>query len=196
MLITSRRCCTRRPEGPAAVSLGKDHKITIMLKSGSNETGVVWTTGGTCTGVGQLGCLNFNSCHVVSLLGAIPLDYRMRQAFPHIPDPPSDTAWSITLVRWLVDVLQAPLLWFVIRFLAISQRSPNLLSNHMLHRISTGRGLSWRPLRLRDGRTHFGSIKSLTHASSVFSRMTHLKADDKAHAKAGLDFDGTKRRVG
>eukprot|EP00731_Ephydatia_muelleri_P007192 Em0003g1440a len=31
-------------------------------------------------------------------------------------------------------------------------------------------------------------------ASSVFSRMTHLKADDKACAKAGLDLDGTKRR--
>ena len=63
-------------------------------------------------------------------------------------------------------------------------------------RISTGRGLSWHPLRRRDGRTHFGSINSLSHASSVFSRMTHLKADDKARAKAGLDFDGMKRRVG
>ena len=176
------------------MSLGKDRKIAIMLKSGSNETGVVWTTGGT--GVGQLGCLDFNSCHVVSLLGAIPLDCRMWQAFPHIPDLPSDTAWSITLVRWLIDVLQAPLLWFDIRFLAKSQRSPNLLSDHMLHRISTGRGLSWRPLRLRDGRTHFGSIKSLSHTSSVFSRMTHLKVDDKARAKAGLEFDGTKRKVG
>ena len=64
--------------------------------------------------MGQLGCLDFNSCYVVSLLGAIPLDCRMRQAFPYIPDLPSDTAWSITLVRWLIDVLQAPLLWFVI----------------------------------------------------------------------------------
>ena len=118
--------------------------------------------------MGQLGCLEFNSCYVVSLLGAIPLDCRMRQAFPHIPDLPSDTAWSITLVRWLIDVLQAPLLWFFIQFLAKFQRSPNLLSDHMLH---------------------FGS---LSHASSVFSRMTHLKADDKACAKAGLDFDGTK----
>ena len=61
---------------------------------------------------------------------------------------------------------------------------------------ATGRGLSWRPLRLRDGRTHFGSINSLGHASSVFSRMNHLKADDKARAKAGLDFDGTKCMVG
>ena len=64
--------------------------------------------------------------------------------------------------------------------------SPNLLSDHILHRISTGRGLSWRPLHRRDGRTHFGSINSLSHASSVFSRMTHLKTDDEARAKAGL----------
>ena len=135
--------------------------------------------------MGQLGCLDFNSCHVVSLLGAIPLDCRMRQAFPHIPDLPSETALSISLVRWLIDLLQAPLVWFIVRFLAKSQRSPNLLSDRMLHRISTGRGLSWRPLHLKDGRTHFGSIK----------RMTHLKADDKAHVKAGLDFDGMKRRL-
>ena len=146
--------------------------------------------------MGQLECLDYNSCHVVSLLGAIALDCRMWQAFPYIPDLPSDTAWSITLVCWLIDVLQAPLLWFVIRFLAKTQRSSNLLSDHMLHRISTGRGLSWRPLRLRDGRTHFGSIKGLSHASSVFSRMTHLKSDDKALTKAGLYFDGTKRKVG
>ena len=176
------------------MSLGKDRKIAIMLKSGSNETGVVWTKEGT--GVGQLECLDLYSCHVVSWLGAIPLDCRMRQAFPHIPDLPSDTAWSINLVRWLIDILQAPLLWFVIQFLAKSQRSPNLLSDHMLQRISTGRGLPWRPIRLRDGRTHFGSIKSLSHASSVFCRMTHLKADDKARAKAGLDFDGMKCKVG
>ena len=140
MLITSRRCCTRRPEGPAAVSLGKDRKIDIMLKSGSNETGVVWTTGST--GMGQLGCLDFKHCHVVSLLGAIPLDCRMRQDFPHIPDLPSDTAWSVTFVRWLIDVLQAPLLWFVMQFLAKSQRSPNLLSVHMLHM----QNINWKGL--------------------------------------------------
>ena len=55
--------------------------------------------------MGQLGCLAFNRCHVLLLLGVIPLDCRMRQAFPHIPDLPSDTAWSIALVRWLMDVL-------------------------------------------------------------------------------------------
>ena len=39
MLTTSSRL--QRPEGPAAVSLGKDHKVDISLKSGSYETGVV-----------------------------------------------------------------------------------------------------------------------------------------------------------
>ena len=63
-LATSSRCWTRRPEGPAAVSLGKDHK----LKSGSRVRGAEWDAG--ATGVGQLGCLDFNRYHVVSLFGA------------------------------------------------------------------------------------------------------------------------------
>ena len=62
VLTTSRRCCTLSPEGPAAVSLGKERKVDMMLKSGSKETGAVWATG--VTGVGQLGCLSFNSCYV------------------------------------------------------------------------------------------------------------------------------------
>ena len=39
MLTKSRR--SQRPKGPAAVSLGKECKVDITLKSGSNETGVV-----------------------------------------------------------------------------------------------------------------------------------------------------------
>ena len=103
---------------------------------------------------------------MIAVFGAIPLDCKMRQAFPHMPDLPSDTAWSIVLVRWLIDVLQA----LLTRLLAKSQRLPNLLSDHMLQRISTGRGLSWHPLRRRSGRTHFGSINSLSRATYVFSR--------------------------
>ena len=59
VLTTSRRCCTLSSEGPAAVSLEEER---MMLKSGSKETGAVWATG--VTGVGQLGCLAFNSCRV------------------------------------------------------------------------------------------------------------------------------------
>ena len=50
------------------------------------------------------------------------------------------------------------------------------------------------PQRLVDGRTHLGSINSLSHASSVFSLMTNLR--DSAWAKAGLDLDGMNLNVG
>ena len=60
MLATSRRCCTWRPKRPATVSLGKELKFDIMLKSGCNETRVgsrsYW-----CATAGQLGCLTFNA---------------------------------------------------------------------------------------------------------------------------------------
>ena len=36
------------------------------------------------------------------------------------------------------------------------------------------------PPCLMDGKTHLGSINSLSHASSVFSLLTHLKAIDSA----------------
>ena len=39
-------------------------------------------------------------------------------------------------------------------------------------------------------------MKSFSHVSSVFSRMMLLKADDRAQAKAGLDFAGMKHKVG
>ena len=69
MLATSSRCCTRRP---AAVSLGNAHRTERILKSGSRVRGAEWVNG--ATGMGQLGCLDCNNCHVVSLFGAIPLD--------------------------------------------------------------------------------------------------------------------------
>ena len=33
-------CCMRRPDGPAAVSLGKDRNIAMMLRSVGIEMGV------------------------------------------------------------------------------------------------------------------------------------------------------------
>ena len=70
MLATSSRCWTRKPEGPAAVSLGNDCRTERMLKSGCSViVSVDWTTG--TTGAGQLGCFAFKSCHVFSLFGAI-----------------------------------------------------------------------------------------------------------------------------
>ena len=59
-----------------------------------------------------------------------------------------------------------------------------------------GVGLECRPLRFREGSTHFGCIKSLSQASAVLSDRIDLKTADRTWAKAGLAFLGTKRRVG
>ena len=47
-------------------------------------------------------------------------------------------------------------------------------------------------LYLVEGSTHLGSM---SHASTVLSLITHLKADDST-LKAGLDLDGINRNVG
>ena len=39
------RCCIRRPEGPAAVSLGKDLRMSIRLTSGGNVKSVLHVDG-------------------------------------------------------------------------------------------------------------------------------------------------------
>ena len=56
--------------------------------------------------------------------------------------------------------------------------------------------LKWRPLLFREGRTHFGNMKSFNQASSEFSSKTDLKVDESALAKLGLAFLGTNRNVG
>ena len=40
MFATSRRCWTRRPEGPAAVPLGNERRAPKMSKSGSMDMGI------------------------------------------------------------------------------------------------------------------------------------------------------------
>ena len=77
--ITSKRCWIRRPDGPAAVSLGKDLKTAPMSKFGSSEKEPARTLG--MMGISDAGFLAFNNCQVASLLGAMPLDSRVRQAF-------------------------------------------------------------------------------------------------------------------
>ena len=59
-----------------------------------------------------------------------------------------------------------------------------------------GVGLECRPLHFREGSTHFGSIKSQSQASAVFSNRIDLKTVDRTLANAGLACLGTKRRVG
>ena len=70
IVAASSRCWILKPEGPVAVSLGKECKMPNILKSGpivAGEGGINAATGG-----GQLGCLDNNNCHVTSVFGASP----------------------------------------------------------------------------------------------------------------------------
>ena len=77
------RCWIRRPDGPAAVSLGKDLSMARMLRS----RGMGRSISGTIGTVGQalLGCLLTNNCQVTSLLGATPEETRAWHALPYKP---------------------------------------------------------------------------------------------------------------
>ena len=77
ILATSIKCYTRKPEGLAAVPLGKDSRTEWMLKSGSSVTGAQSTA---CTKrAGPLGCFAFSSYQVVSLFGAIAFYVLMKE---------------------------------------------------------------------------------------------------------------------
>ena len=56
-------------------------------------------------------------------------------------------------------------------------------------------GLECRLVHFREGSAHFGSIKSLSQGSAVFSDRIDLKTIDRTLANAGLTFLGTKCRV-
>ena len=66
---TSIRCCIGRPEGPAAVNLGKDLRMSIRLTSGGDLKSVL--DGRAMAGQALLGCLLMSSFQVSSLLGAM-----------------------------------------------------------------------------------------------------------------------------
>ena len=99
MLATSSRCWTRKPEGSAAVSLGHDRRTERILKS---VCSAIDSTFGTtrATDAGQLGCFAFRSYHVFSLFIAMPLDCRIRQAFPNMQGLFSEMAMSALLLFW------------------------------------------------------------------------------------------------
>ena len=64
-VAASSRCCILKPEGPAAVSLGKECRMANIFKSRPivvREDGVKGATGG-----GQLGCLDDKSCHDIQI---------------------------------------------------------------------------------------------------------------------------------
>ena len=83
----------RRPEGPHAVAFGKDLKIDTMSKSWGRIV-VPNTSNDGVVGV-PLGCLDHNNSHVVSVLGAIPVEVSAWQALPYSPSLARDMAVTI-----------------------------------------------------------------------------------------------------
>ena len=75
------RCWIRNPDGPHAVAFGKDLKTDKILKSGRRIGGLSDELLGGITGGAAFGCFVFNKCQVVSLLGAIPEEFKTWQAF-------------------------------------------------------------------------------------------------------------------
>ena len=97
----SSKCCTEYPEGPAEVPFGKDLRMWRMSKEGLSVTGSEKNTGDKETG--QEGCLSCNKCRLVSVIGAVPLDNKIRQALPSNPAWPRETAKE-TVCLVLLDV--------------------------------------------------------------------------------------------
>ena len=94
----SSKCC---PEGPAEVPFGKDLRMWRTSKEGLSVTGSEDDTGDR--GTGQEGCLSCNKCSVVSVIAAVPLDNKIRQALPSNPAWPRETAEE-TVRLVLLDV--------------------------------------------------------------------------------------------
>ena len=65
----------------------------MILKSGPRTMASDGIKG--AVGSGQVGCFDSKSCHVTSVLGAIPFDKRVRQAFPYNPFLAREIAMSI-----------------------------------------------------------------------------------------------------
>ena len=86
------RCCMRSPGGPQAVSLGNERRTDMILNSGGRAV----VPGGKVisgrVGIGPLGCFCWSKFHVSGLLGAMPEDVRILQAFPSNPSLALETA--------------------------------------------------------------------------------------------------------
>ena len=54
--------------------------------------------------------------------------------------------------------------------------SPKSFLDNRSHRKSTELGTSWRPLRVREGKTHLGNKKSFSQACSEFRGMSKMPA--------------------
>ena len=70
----------RRPEGPAAVSLGKDRNIAMIFISAGIKMGVSTLDRVGAIGQSLSGCLDWSSLHVSSVCGATPGEVKTWQA--------------------------------------------------------------------------------------------------------------------
>ena len=72
-----------------------------MSKEGLSVTGSEEDMGDKVTG--QEGCLSCNKCSLLSVIGTVPLDNKIRQALPSNPAWPRETAEE-TVCLVLLDV--------------------------------------------------------------------------------------------
>ena len=100
MPAASSRCWIWSPEWPATVPLENDRKVAMILKSGPRA--MASESINVAVGSGKAGCLGSKCCHVASVLGAMPLDRRGRQAFPNNPLLAREIAVSLVIVSRVI----------------------------------------------------------------------------------------------
>ena len=77
----SRRCWTRRPDGPAAVSAGK-LRNALAMASGTSTGAKGWAASGRVVGGGWAGWSAWRACVVAAVCGQSPCESKALQAFP------------------------------------------------------------------------------------------------------------------
>ena len=162
-----------------------------MLNSGPREGGGDVGSGAGAKGGGQLGCLALSSSHVGSLWGAIPSERSIRHALPYIPNLARVNAEYRDCLKSASCLVGVDLEFS----LACLHSDSSLFLDQHSQRDSMGVGLEWRPLRFREGSTHFGSIKSVSQASAVFSDRIGIKTVDRTLANASLLRDKAQSRA-
>ena len=161
------------------------------LKLVSRESRVLGTPG--IIGGGELGCFDLSSSQVAVLRGANPSDRSILQAFPCNPILAKEIAESDRLLEFSCFGCDGNLRMLdTARF----QRLLNSFFIQRTHKTLIAVCFKWRPLLFKEGRTHYGNMKSFSQASSEFSSKTDLKEDDSALVKKGLAFLVTNRNVG
>ena len=134
------------------------------LKLVPRESGVLGTPG--IIGGGELGCYDLSSSQAALLRGASPSDRSILQAFPCNPILAKEIAESDRLLEFSCFCCDGNLRMLdTARF----QRVLNSFFIQRSHKTLIEVCFKWRPLLFKEGRTHFGNMKSFSQASSEFS---------------------------